>query len=72
VLRASEPGLRVHPVLGKWLYLSARHPDFERIADRIACRIADGDPLIGVVPMGRTAGGRGRARSRLDLAEGGR
>jgi hypothetical protein len=48
-LRARVPALRMHPVLGKWLYLPARHPDFEAIAEALAGWIADGDPLIGVV-----------------------
>ncbi len=49
-LRRALPGLRVHPVLGKWLYLPARHPEFEAVADRLAERIAAGDALIGIVP----------------------
>ena len=52
-LRARVPALRVHPVLGKWLYLPARHPHFEAIAEALAGWIAGGDPLIGVVPRPR-------------------
>jgi len=52
-LRRAVPGLRVHPVLGKWLYLPARHPEFEAVADVVAGLIADGDARIGVVPAPR-------------------
>src|SRR2546428_13950715 len=31
-LRRAVPGLRVHPVLGKWLHLPARHRGFEAVA----------------------------------------
>jgi len=58
---ARVPALRVHPVLGKWLYLPARHPEFEAVADVVAGLIADGDARIGVVPA--RAGGSGRERS---------
>jgi hypothetical protein len=58
-LRARLPGLRAHPVLGKWLYASSRHPDFEVTALRVAALIGDGDPLIGV-----TATLRRRRRAR--------
>lgn len=60
-LRAAVPGLRVHPVLGKWLYLPARHPNFEAVADALAQRIADGEPRIGVVAAARTRVRRRRA-----------
>ena len=59
-LRAELPALRAHPVLGKWLYLSARHPEFEAVADRLASLIADGDARIGVVPGVRRRGDRAR------------
>jgi len=52
-LRRAEPALQVHPVLRKWLYLSARHPEFEAVADRLAGLIVAGDERIGVVPAMR-------------------
>src|SRR5438876_10557181 len=52
-LRRAVPALRVHPVLGKWLYLPARHPEFEAVADVVAGLIADGDARISVVPAPR-------------------
>src|SRR2546422_254969 len=47
-LRRAVPALRVHPVLGKWLYLPARHPEFEAVADVVAGLIADGGARGGV------------------------
>ena len=52
-LRATLPALRVHPVLGKWLYLPARHREFEAMAERLADLIAAGDERIGIVPAPR-------------------
>jgi hypothetical protein len=63
-LQAAVPGLRTHPVLGKWLYLPARHPDFEALADRLARMIAAGDPRIGVLPARAMARGRPARASR--------
>jgi hypothetical protein len=53
-LRAELPALRVHPVLGKWLYLPARHAAFEATAERLARLVAAVDARIGVAP-GRRA-----------------
>lgn len=44
------PGLVPHPVLGKWLYLPARHEDFESMARDLARRIALGDRRLGIEP----------------------
>jgi hypothetical protein len=52
-LRARVPALRPHPVLGKWLYLSARLAAFESAALAVAALVADGDPLVGVMPVAR-------------------
>ncbi|HJQ84763.1 MAG TPA: hypothetical protein VKA21_11840 [Candidatus Binatia bacterium] len=57
-LREAVPALRVHPVLRKWLYLSARHADFEAVADRLAEMVADADARLGVVPPPRRPGRR--------------
>jgi len=62
-LRRAVPALRVHPVLGKWLYLPARHPEFEAVADVVAGLIANGDARIGVVPAPRRGLGRERSVS---------
>lgn len=49
-LRKEFPGLLPHPVLGKWLYLPARHEDFESAARDIARLIARGDKRLGIEP----------------------
>jgi hypothetical protein len=42
-------GLTPHPVLGKWLFLPALHPEFESQAERIVRLIRRGDQRFGVV-----------------------
>jgi hypothetical protein len=49
-IRAELPALRPHEVLGKWLYLDSRHPDFESTMEQVAKRVARDDPRFGVVP----------------------
>jgi hypothetical protein len=53
------PELRVHPVLGKWLYLPAAEDGFERQARRLAELACADDARIGVEPKPR----RRRVRS---------
>ncbi len=45
--------LTKHPVLGKWLYLSANREDFEQTAGKITDLILKQDPRIGVEPKER-------------------
>jgi hypothetical protein len=52
-LRALVPALRVHPVLGKWLYLPAAEDGFEREARRLAELARADDPRLGVEPKPR-------------------
>lgn len=40
--------LRVHPVLGKWLYLAQSNDGFAAAATQILERIGGGDPRFGV------------------------
>jgi hypothetical protein len=47
------PGLIVHPVLGKWLYLPEESEDFEESAQLLVDRISLADPRIGVTPKPR-------------------
>jgi hypothetical protein len=47
------PGLVVHPVLGKWLYLQEASEEFEETAQRLVDGISRDDPRIGVVPKPR-------------------
>ena len=50
VLIGEYPGLQPHPVLGKWLYLSRAHDDFDEAARDLVLRIVKNDPRIGVEP----------------------
>lgn len=52
-IRADFPVLHPHPVLGKWLYLSQGHPDFESTVESVRDRILQGDPRFGTVPKAR-------------------
>jgi len=54
-LQKDFPGLTPHPVLGKWLYLPARHADFEEAAQRMGRLIARGDPRFGIEPRMKPA-----------------
>ena len=64
------PGLTVHPVLGKWLYLPEESEEFEESAQLLVDRISLGDPRIGVMPKPRirakkkASGERGKSRIR--------
>lgn len=71
------PQLREHPVLPKWLYLSATNEQFELLARALVREIAMGNPLFGVatVPKKRASGGAraaskkaGRGRANADAA----
>lgn len=42
------PPLKPHAVLGKWLYVSQTHEDFEALASRLAGLALRADPRIGV------------------------
>jgi hypothetical protein len=47
-IQSQYPQLVSHEVLGKWLYLSQTHPDFERIAIELAGMARKRDPRLGV------------------------
>ena len=42
------PQLTPHPVVGKWLYVSQSHPEFESIAPEILSLVLHRDPRLGV------------------------
>lgn len=44
------PALVPHPVLGKWLYVSCEHPDFENTVEKLLRLVATNDPRPGVEP----------------------
>jgi hypothetical protein len=47
------PQLVSHQVLGKWLYLSQSHPEFETIAQEFAAMARKRDPRLGVESKAR-------------------
>jgi len=52
-LTADFPQLKPHAVLGKWLYLSQFHPEFESIAPELIALALARDPRLGVLPKPR-------------------
>lgn len=48
------PGLRPHPVLGKWLYVPQDDEAFETIARRVGELALARDPRLGVEPKPRS------------------
>lgn len=60
------PALRQHPVLGKWLYLSSSHPQFEETAVEIIEKCTDNDPRLGVEPKQKRSkrGGKNAGKKR--------
>lgn len=51
------PELVSHAVLGKWLYLPATSPAFERVAERLVGLVASRDARVGVAPKPKRAHG---------------
>jgi hypothetical protein len=47
-LRGQFPQLKAHKVLGKWLYLSQTHPEFESVAVELAALARKRDARLGV------------------------
>jgi hypothetical protein len=47
-LRAEFPALAPHRVLGKWLYISQLHPEFESVATGLVELARRRDPRLGV------------------------
>jgi hypothetical protein len=58
-LRAELPSLRVHPILGKWLYLPADADAFDDDGRRLAALALADDPRVGVEPKPRRRGKSG-------------
>ncbi len=57
-LQDEFPGLMVHTILGKWLYLPEESEDFEETASRLVDLIREEDPRIGVLPKPRKRRGQ--------------
>ena len=47
-LTAQYPQLQSHKVLGKWLYISQGHSDFESVAQDLVLLSKRRDPRIGI------------------------
>jgi hypothetical protein len=47
------PALQVHPIIGKWLYVSQTHPEFETVVARIVSIVLARDPRVGVEPTSK-------------------
>ncbi len=47
------PELKIHPVLGKWLYLPQQTEGFEEILMRLIRKIKLTDPRFGILPKSR-------------------
>lgn len=59
------PHLAPHDVLGKWLFIDSRHPDFEPTLEGVAAAIARDDSRFGIHPRPRKRRARStRRRSR--------
>jgi hypothetical protein len=64
-LRVDFPALVVHPVLGKWLYLSEEVESFERDARRLVQAVRARDERLGIPP----SPGKKRARKRFRFGD---
>ena len=47
-LRAEFPQLTPNQVLGKWLYISQLHPEFESVATELVAAARKRDPRLGI------------------------
>jgi hypothetical protein len=65
-IRNQYPQLVSHKVLGKWLYLSLAHPEFESIAVELVAMARKRDPRLGVESQRRNRVG-GRKSSDRDV-----
>jgi hypothetical protein len=52
-LLTQYPQLVSHEVLGKWLYISQTHPEFESVAVDLAMMVRRRDPRLGVESKAR-------------------
>ena len=47
-LQDEFPHLKPHPVLGKWLYISQSHAEFESVAAELVAAARKRDPRLGI------------------------
>jgi hypothetical protein len=65
-ITAQFPQLTSHPVLGKWLYISQLHPDFESIVPELVEMTAKRDPRIDVEPRPTRKEPKAKGRNEID------
>jgi len=66
-LRVEFRALEPHPVLGKWLYVSQLHPEFEAVATELVAAARKRDPRLGIegdVRKKHKKRGAGRSRGK--------
>jgi hypothetical protein len=68
---ADYPQFTPHVVLGKWLYLSQSHPEFESLAPELVSLALNRDPRLGVEPPARRVPGKPKAAARSTISQGG-
>lgn len=68
-IRKQFPQLVSHKVLGKWLYLSLSHPEFESIAFALAGMACKRDPRLGVESKPRKRPGARKNSGRTKLPD---
>lgn len=56
------PALTPHPVLGKWLFITSSHEDFEDVSSRLIEAMTEGDPRFGVEPKTKDRKGKDNAK----------
>lgn len=67
---ARWPDLAEHPVLPKWLYLSASQECFETLAAELVRELVRGNPLLGVDPPSKKRSrGKGSSADNRKVAE---
>ncbi len=63
-LQAEFPQLAPHAILGKWLYLSQSHADFESVAPELVVLAEERDARLGIEPTKRKRGAGKTAKKR--------
>jgi hypothetical protein len=63
-LQAEFPQLAPHAILGKWLYLSQSHADFESVAPELVVLAQERDARLGIEPSKRKRSGGKTAKKR--------
>lgn len=68
-LRKKFPLLKPHKILGKWLYLSQKHENFEEVAAALVQEVRMDNPLIGVESKPRKSKKKTKAKKAVKRAK---